>query len=625
MPANQFFAATAVQTLRQVIEALSLEADFEAFFRKAAGAAAQLVGADAAALILLNDRDELEYQFFLGVPDAYRERFLGYTFARNAGVAGAALAGGRPVFVADYAAHPGAIADFVASGLKANLGLPLHSGGAAAGVLAVSWFASPVCAPDRDLLALLGTIAAQLGVAHQRWRLERRLAYRANHDELTGLPNRGHFLERLRQAIADGKRYGRRYALMVIDLDGFKAVNDRAGHAAGDRLLCAMAQRLRGAVRSGDAVGRLGGDEFVLLMECQGESEELAAVAARVLESLTLKVPAPGAAVVAPSIGIATFPADGEDAESLLANADLAMYEAKHRGGGRQACFFNAAIAEAVRRRELLLEEVERALATGAFVLHYQPIVHADTGAVVAAEALLRWPQADGSLRAPGSFIPDLERHGRRLLLALGRHVLRTALAQAAAWRVAGFELAVAINVSAREFLEEDFLGDLTTALAAYPGLERERLVLEITETAALEDLARAHSTMQACRALGVRFAIDDFGTGHASLANLRELPVDRIKIDRSFVAGLPAVAGDRAVVEAILAVARAFGVGVVAEGVETAAQVRLLRDLGCTLMQGYHFARPLSAAQLTPRLHRQRRARRAAVACGCTDPSQPG
>lgn len=604
-------ASAAIQALRQVIEALSLEADFEAFFRKAAGAAAELVGADAAALILLNTDDLLEYQFFLGMPDAYQERFLGYCFDRHSGVAGQALASGQPVFVADYPAHPSALAEFVASGLRANLALPLPSAGGHIGVLVVSWFVKAAQAPEPQLLALLGTIAAQLSFAHQRWRLEQRLQYRADHDDLTDLPNRGHFLQRLRQAVADGRRYGRRYALMVIDLDGFKAVNDRAGHAAGDALLREVAQRLRGVIRGGDVIGRLGGDEFVLLMEYRRWPKEPAGVAERVLQALGLRVPVTGGTVaVAPSIGIAAFPDDGEEAGTLLANADLAMYEAKRRRGGRQICFFNQSIAQAVRQRELLLEQVEQALAEGRFVLHYQPIVDLPDGHTVAVEALLRWPQPDGSLRPPGSFIPEVERHSRRLMLALGRYVLTSALAQAADWHRDGYGLSVAVNVSAREFLEDGFLPGLIDLLAEHPDLPRERLVLEITETAALEDLPRARAVMQSCRALGVRFAIDDFGAGHASLANLRELPVDRLKIDGAFVAGLPGAGGDRAVIQAILAVAKAFGVGVVAEGVETPAQSQILQEFGCRLMQGYHFARPMPAAQLTERLRREHRQR---------------
>ncbi|HMY96557.1 MAG TPA: EAL domain-containing protein [Pseudomonadales bacterium] len=601
---------TAIRALRQVVEALSLEADFEAFFRKAAGAAADLVGADAAALILLNDDGQLEYQFFLGVPDGYSDKFLGYRFGVQAGVAGEALTHRRPVFVPDYPAHPGAIAEFVASGLRANLAVPLHSAGEAVGVLVVSWFRNAVHAPDQALLSLLSTISAQVGLAHHRWRLEQRLEHRANHDDLTGLPNRGHFLERLQQAVADGRRYGRRYALMVIDLDGFKAVNDRAGHAVGDALLRDVAQGLREVVRGGDVIARLGGDEFVLLMEFQSWPEEPATVAARVKARLTLRVAvAGGTTAVTPSIGIAAFPEDGDDAGTLLANADLAMYEAKRRHGEREVCFFNRSIAQAVRQREVLLEEVEQALNDGRFVLHYQPIVELPGGHMVAVEALLRWPQPDGSLRPPVSFIPDVERHSRRLMVALGRYVLRSALAQAAAWHRQGHPIAVSVNVSAREFLEEGFLASLTELLADHGDLPRERLMLEITETAALEDLPRAQALMQACRELGVRFAIDDFGAGHASLANLRELPVDRLKIDRAFVAGLPDADGDRAVVQAILAVAKAFGVGVVAEGVERSAQSQTLQELGCRVMQGYHFARPMPAALITERLDAERQA----------------
>ena len=605
--------------LRQVIEALSLEMDFEAFFRKAAGAAARLVGADAAALLLLNADGLLEYQFFLGVPHGYGERFRGFTFDRRRGVAGQALAEQRPVFVPDYPSYPHAIAEFVASGLRASLALPLQSAGEAVGVLVMSWFRNAVHEPDAERLALLATIGAQLGVALQRRRLEQQLEYRASHDELTGLPNRSHFLCRLTQSLANGKRYGRRYALMVIDLDGFKAVNDGAGHAAGDRLLREVGQKLREVVRTGDVVGRLGGDEFVLLMEYRQWPEEPTTLAARLLERLSLQVAVAGGSVaVSPSIGIAVFPEDGSDADTLLANADLAMYEAKRQRGGRQLCFFNQAIAHAVRQRERLLNEVAQALGSGEFVLHYQPIVDLPSGRTVAVEALLRWIRPDGSLRLPSAFIPEVERHNPRLMQDIGRFVLESAVRQAETWFRAGFSLTVAVNVSARELLEEGFLPTLAELLGRHPDLPRERLMLEITETAALEKLAHARSIMNACRGLGVRFAIDDFGTGYASLTNLRELPVDRVKIDRSFVAGLPAAQGDRAVVQAILRVAQVFGVDVVAEGVETPTQARALQALGCRLMQGYGLAHPLPAAQITDWL---RDAKPAALPLTCAGP----
>lgn len=588
-----------VGCLRQVIDALSLEHDFERFFQKAARSAADLVGADGAALILLNHRGAQEYQFFLGLPESFQHLAEGYTYAADQGLSGQVIGTRQSIFVGSYADHPSAMPDFVAAGLQADLLVPISAQGEVIGVLAVAWFERGVVAPDPERVRLVEIIAAQIGVASHRAELERELARRANHDALTGLASRRYFMECLHGAARSAQRNGGEFAVLLIDLDGFKGVNDRLGHAAGDELLRDVGRRLSTAVRASDVVARIGGDEFIVLAGYVKWPEEISALAQRILQALTIRLAVDGAPLtVAASIGIACYTGGSVDVELLLRQADMAMYDAKQQRGGRQHRFFDAAIEDLARQRDVLLTEVERALAEGEFVLNFQPVVDLSNGTVRSAEALLRWRQPGRQLRGAADFVPVLERHSHRLVRSLGRWVLHAAIQQLREWRDIGLTLPIAINISAHHFLDENFLPELQQELDQHPELAPS-LILEITESSLLEDIERARELILAGQKLGLRFALDDFGTGYASLIYLKRLPVDIVKIDRSFIADMLASPGDRAIVEAILAMAKVLGVAVIAEGVEDLAQAQCLVALGCIEAQGFGLARPMAASEL--------------------------
>ncbi|MGK2914466.1 MAG: putative bifunctional diguanylate cyclase/phosphodiesterase [Porticoccaceae bacterium] len=598
---NRHDLEAVVGVLRQVIDALSLEYDFERFFQKAARSAADVVGADDAALILLNDSGALEYQFFLGLPEPFQHLARGYTFAADQGLSGQALRLRQSIFVSDYSAHPNAMANFIAAGLKADLLVPLFMHGDVVGVLVVAWFERAVVSPDPERIRLVETIAAQISVANHRTVLERQLAYRANHDALTGLTNRGHFMERLHGITRSAERNGSGFAVLLIDLDGFKSVNDRLGHAAGDALLRDVAVRFRQVVRAGDLLARIGGDEFVVVAEFLKWPEEISVLAQRILQALTIRIPVDGAPLlVAASIGVACYGRDSIDPELLLRQADMAMYDAKQQRGGGQYCFFDAGLEKLVRQKESLLADVERALSNGEFVLHYQPIVDLLTGAVRGAEALLRWQRPGRRLSSAGEFIATVEHHSPRLMREIGKWVLHAALTQMREWGNDGLWLPIAINVSAHHFRGDAFLPELRDELSRFPDIAPQNLTLEITESSLLEDIEQARELMLASKELGLRFALDDFGTGYASLTYLKRLPVDVVKIDRSFIGDMLESPGDLAIVEAILAMAKVLGIGVVAEGVENTAQGERLIALGCVKAQGFGIAKPMSATALS-------------------------
>ena len=597
-----------IDALWKVINALSLETDFEQFVRKASEMAASLVNADAAALVTVNETNELEYLFFFGLDEAQQELAKGHAQDKEQGITGRALREKKPVFVPHYASDPQAIDAFIELGLHSNLVIPIVVSGLAIGALTLSWLNEDASEPDQHTIALTETITAQIGLALQRTQLEKRLTYRANHDDLTKLPSRGYFLSRLEDTLSNAKRHQRLVALMVIDLDGFKAVNDQAGHAIGDELLCAVALRLNSVVRGGDLVGRLGGDEFVVMLEYQEWPDEPMSVAERILEDLNIEVPGTRDTLfVTPSIGLATYPEDASDATELLKSADLAMYQAKQQFGGNQLCLYNQDTAAAVRQRKEIIANISTALKNNHLIVHYQPVVNTETDQITTVEALVRWQLPDGSLRDAKEFITTVERHGPRLTLELGRHVLRTTIEQAMQWQRDGLVVDVSVNISAREFLEDEFLPSLESLLLAHTDFPPERLILEVSETGALEDTARASRIMNACRNLGVRFNIDNFGSGQAALSCLRELPVDFVKINRSFVQGITESERDKTVMGAIITLARAFGVDVIAEGVETAEHVNTLREIGCHLMQGYYFSKALPPEVLAQSLAAQR------------------
>jgi len=428
----------------------------------------------------------------------------------------------------------------------------------------------------------------------ERRQLEGQLRHQAFHDALTGLPNRALLFERIGQALARARRDGRPCAVLFLDLDRFKDVNDTVGHDAGDRLLMAVAARLRGVVRDGDTLARLGGDEFTLLLEDVAGPNEAVRTATRLRETLVVPLIIDGQEYrLTASIGIALGRPDHQRPEDVLRDADIAMYRAKD-GGRAGYALFDPAMQEHIVARLELERDLRHALDRQEFTLYYQPIVDLRTGALAKVEALVRWQHPTRGLVSPGDFIPLAEETG--LIRPLGRWVLGEACRQARAWQVAGTPLAIAVNLTALEFQQPDLADQVAAALAA-AGTEARWLRLEITESLAMRDVAATIDTLRALRALGVAIAIDDFGTGYSSLAYLKRLPVSALKVDKAFIDGLGADDEDTAIVAAIITLGQTLGLRVIAEGVETVEQATLLRALGCDQAQGYHFARPLPAA----------------------------
>ena len=412
-----------------------------------------------------------------------------------------------------------------------------------------------------------------------------RIAY---FDPLTGAPNRRLLDDRLRQAIAHSRRTGRPLAVCVIDLDGFKPVNDQLGHEAGDQVLVDIVDRLTAILRASDTVARVGGDEFVLLLEdIDGER-----VLERVLETIRAPIALDAERVsVSASIGVTLFPEDDADPDTLLRHADQAMYRAKQRG---RNCiqFFDASVEEQQRVRKERLEGLELALRRHEFVLHFQPQVDMADGRPLGMEALLRWQHPERGLLLPGDFLPDLE--GTELETRLGQWVIDHALGALERCRAAGLDIAVSVNVGPRPLMQAGFVASVRSALERHPDIPPARMELEILESTALDDMVLAMDVLNACHRLGVRIALDDFGTGYASLRHFRQLPFDRLKIDRSFVLDMLEDGEARAIVGAVVQLARTFGREVIAEGVETPAHAEALLDLGCRLGQGFGIARPM-------------------------------
>ena len=433
----------------------------------------------------------------------------------------------------------------------------------------------------------------------ERKRLEEQLVRQALHDPLTGLANRVLFRDRLAHALDRVAREGERLAVLILDLDDFKLVNDALGHATGDRLLAEVAERLRRGVRASDTVARLGGDEFAVLLEAVQPGEPTA-TAERLLATLDDPVELDGTRVRAPaSVGIVESTGQAE-AGVLLRNADVAMYAAKATGKSTWA-LFDTSMQAAVADRLELDAELRHAVEGGQFELHYQPIVALPDGELVGYEALLRWRHPERGLIGPDRFIPLLEASG--LIIPVGWWVLREACAQVAAWRArTGRPLTISVNVSPRQLYEADIADQVTAALAA-TGLPPDALVVEITEGVMIADTEGTIAKLHAVKALGVRVAVDDFGSGYSSLRYLHIFPVDILKIDQSFVATMHDGPEQSALARAIVMIGHALRLVVVAEGIETAEQLEQLRELGCQYGQGYHFARPEPPAAVEARL----------------------
>lgn len=485
------------------------------------------------------------------------------------------------------------------SGYTAVMAMPIRDQGNAVLGLLTAFFARAADMTE-DVGAILGEMAQMVSIAFEQARLADELIRQAHYDPLTDLPNRTLLNDRLEQALADAERRGTLVAVMLLDLDEFKLVNDTLGHSAGDELLRDVAERLRGAVRSGDSIARLGGDEFIVVAPFQSAAD-ISEAAERLVDTLQAPFHVGEQEVTArPSIGISLFGDDGSTPESLLRAADTAMYAAKQAGKNRYR-FFAGAMNEQITERLRIEAGLRRAVEEQTLVLHYQPRIEFDSHRLTGVECLLRWPHADGTTTLPGDFLPFAERSS--LISDIDRYVLERAIRQLADWQQAGHSLVLSVNLSARDLHTDGFGAEIARLIQIY-GVDPGGLEIEITESMVMQDFTHAVGQLHDLkeRAPGVRVAIDDFGSGYSSLNYLRHLPIDTLKIDRSFVIDLDDyndAATAAAIVRTVVELGHNLHLNVVAEGVETRRQADQLGALGCHEAQGFWFAHPVTAAEI--------------------------
>jgi diguanylate cyclase (GGDEF)-like protein len=522
----------------------------------------------------------------------------------GSGVGGRAIATNRLVVVDDYSADRGAMDVFVADGLRAVMATPVRHGSTAVGSLLVA-SRTPgrrYTASEQEVLVALAEHAS-LAINDARTLEALREAvdaatHDALHDNLTGLPNRSFFLDQLQRAAEESRRHEKGLALLFIDVDDFKLVNDSLGHATGDHLLRVVSERLQAATRGPDVVARLGGDEFaVLLKDCP--ETEARRIAQRVLDAMAEPVMLTTRLHVSASVGVLWVQSPQESAEDLLRDADVAMYRAKSDGKGRSVIFEHGMRADILERIQLEADLRAAVEAGDQLVLHYQPIVDVSTGVVVGTEALLRWEHPERGLLQPASFISLAEEAG--LIGDLGEWALRTACSEAAEWRQERVmrDVGVTVNVSPNQLRSAGLANQVAAALAE-TGLPASALTLEITESTLVRDVEATVAELTRCKALGVRLAVDDFGTGYSSLSYLASLPLDVLKVDRVFVAAMGRPERGRVLAPAIMALAQSLELLAIAEGVETEEQWHALRALGCERAQGYLFSPPVPVAELS-------------------------
>ena len=441
---------------------------------------------------------------------------------------------------------------------------------------------------------VLATVHAQT-MTEEAERVTAQMSHMAQHDGLTGLPNRFLLMDRLTQALSFAHRHGKRVALIYLDIDRFKHINDSLGHAVGDQLLQEVASRLQETVRNSDTVSRQGGDEFIVLLAEMEAARNADVTASKLLLAMGEPFLVGGQVLhITVSIGISVYPDNSSDMDTLVRNADIAMYHAK-RGGRNNYQVFSEDMNKRVVVRQSIEAALRKALDAGEFVLHYQPKVSFETGIVTGAEALLRLEAPNERTMYPAQFVRVAEESG--LMVPIGRWVLREACRQAVAWTKAGLTMGVlAVNVSAMEFRDKEFMTELH-AILLETGMDPTKLELEVTESGLMQDTSHTMAVLYALKELGVRIAIDDFGTGYSSLSYLRRFPIDTLKIDQSFVQDIKADSDEVVLVNTIIAMGRSLKLSVVAEGVETQQQLSYLRSQLCTEGQGFYFGKPVPAA----------------------------
>jgi diguanylate cyclase (GGDEF)-like protein len=521
------------------------------------------------------------------------------------GSSGMAIRSGKPCIINDYLADPRSQAFHARAlrdGTRAGAAFPLFARGQVVGVMIFVALEKDTFTPEfsellRRLTDNVSFALENFDRADEKTKADERIEYLASHDSLTNLPNREMFNGFLRRTIDAAARYQRSFAVLFIDLDRFKVINDSLGHDAGDMLLVEIGGRLRNALRSSDVVARLGGDEFVVILEEAAERHEVERIAGELLSVLSQPLQLSGHEChTTASIGIAMYPSDGADMQTLTKNADMAMYLAKEDGKNGFRFFTKEIKAQSIER--LTLESaLRRALERDQFSLHYQPKVDMASGQITGVEALLRWNHPELGLISPGQFIPLAEETG--LIVPIGRWVLEEACAQNMAWQRRGLRpVTVAVNLSPRQFADANLLHDVDEALLA-SGMSPVLLQLEVTESMVMRNVSRAIKVLDAIQSRGIRLAIDDFGTGYSSMSLMKQFPIDTIKIDRSFVRDLPNDSEDQAIAQAIISMGKALGMTVIAEGVETVEQQTFLRNHACDEMQGFLFSKPLPPRQM--------------------------
>ena len=526
-------------------------------------------------------------------------------YPEGRGASGMAFRSDKACIINDYLADPRCQAFHDVArrdGTNSGASFPLFARGQVAGILVFVATEKDTFTPEfAELLQRLADNVSfaleNFDRAEEKTQADQRIEYLASHDSLTNLPNREMFNEMLRRAIDAAERYQRRFAVLFIDLDRFKIINDSLGHDAGDRLLVEIGGRLRRALRSSDVVARLGGDEFVVILEEAAESGEVERIAGELLSVLSQPLLLSGHEChTTASIGIAMYPSDGSDMQTLTKNADMAMYLAKEDGknGFR---FFTKEIKTQSIERLTLESALRRALERDQFSLHYQPKIDMTSGQITGVEALLRWNHPELGTVSPGQFIPLAEETG--LIVPIGRWVLKEACAQNMAWQRCGLRpVTMAVNLLPRQFADPHLLHDVDEALLA-SGMSPVLLQLEVTESMVMRNVSRAIKVLDAVQSRGIRLAIDDFGTGYSSMSLMKQFPIDTIKIDRSFVRDLPVDTEDQAIAQAIISMGKALGMTVIAEGVETVEQEAFLRSHACDEMQGFLFSKPLPAREM--------------------------